>query len=91
MTHLDSVDNRLHMRDKNTEINLVTSPKLVYFMNRNPQCPVSRALRADKTKYSHSVSWTHYPARGNSFAKSQHSSSSLINDIFPPALGSGSV
>lgn len=60
-------------------------------MNHNTQCSVSRALSTDETRYSHSVSWIHYLARGNSFAKSQRTSAFLINDIFLPALGSGSM
>lgn len=56
-------------------------------MNHNPQCPVSRTFSTDKTKYSHSESWIHYPAQGDSFAKSPRASSSLINDILLPASG----
>lgn len=81
--------NNLHIN--NIKVNFVTNPLSVCSRNHNPQCPVSRALSTDKTKHSHSGSWIHYSARGNSFAKSQRASSSLINDIFLPALGSGSV
>lgn len=68
----------------NIKMNFVTNPTSVF---KDPQSSVSRTL----TLRSHRGSLIHYPARGHSFARSWRASSSLINDVSFPAVGSGLV